>query len=183
MAQSRKQLGTPITLRGGAEVGIPGDLVSLVRASSTTVARTRIAGEPRDVVYCWDDALGTVLWTGGVRFDSEIPAVAPERNALHGTGGCEIALPSTLITFVELNPGEYVVCWEPKNIDDKNVACFNANCELEWKIGDAPGHPPWAYHSVALRPGDRLEAYAKSRGYLSVVDWRTGAVGTTAPYR
>jgi hypothetical protein len=170
-------------LRGGRRVVVGGDVIQLVRTTSTTVARNRLLGEPRDVVFCWDDAAGTALWTGQVRFDSEIPTVAPERNALNGAGGCEIALPSTLITFVELDAGEYVVCWEPKNIDDKNVACFNANCELEWKIGDAPGHPPWAYHSVSLRPGDRLEAYAKTRGYLSVVDWRTGTVAATAPYR
>jgi hypothetical protein len=173
-----------ITLRGGREVAVAGTVISVIRTDTTTEVRTRIDGEPRDVVYCWRDATGLPLWTAQVRAESEVPSVTPMRNAMRTPRMCEIVVPSTIVTFVELDPGEYAVCWDlPENATELNVRCFNAECKPKWTIGIAEGKPFGVYHSISLRPGNLLEAYGKSRGYLSVVDLETGRVIETRPYR
>jgi hypothetical protein len=174
---------TPITLRGGHEVAVGGNVVRTVRTSTTTEVRTRIDPELRDVVYCWDDATGSVLWTAQVRFESDVPAVLPQLNAIRSPHGCEIVVPSNIVNVVELDPGEYVVCWaRPQDATELNVRCFDVECKVKWTIGVAEGKPFGVYEGVSLRPGNVLEAYGKSRGYLSVVDQQTGKVIETRPY-
>jgi hypothetical protein len=174
---------TAITLSGGREVTVLGTVISIIRTDSTTEVRTRIAGEVRDVIYCWNDATGLPLWTAQVRAESDVPAVMPARNVLRTPRMCEITVPTKIVTFVELDPGEYVVCWDrPQDATELNVRCFDVECKPKWTIGVAEGKPFGVYHSISLRPGDRLEAYGKSRGYLSVVDQETGKVIETRPY-
>jgi hypothetical protein len=181
---SRFPDSTPIALRGGREVAVAGTVISVIRTETTTEVRTRIAGEPRDVVYCWNDATGLPLWTAQVRADSDVPSMMPARDAMRTARMCEIIVPTSIVTFVELDQDEYVVCWDlPENATELNVRCFDAECRPKWTIGVADGKPFGVYHSVSLRPGNRLEAYGKSRGYLSVVDQETGKVIETRPYR
>lgn len=176
--------GTAIALRGGREVAVAGTVISIIRTDTTTEVRTRITGEPRDVVYCWNDATGLPLWTAQVRAESDVPSVTPARNTMRTPRACEIVVPTAIVTFVELDPGEYVVCWDlPQDATELNVRCFDADCRPKWTIGAAHGKPFGVYHSVSLRPGNRLEAYGKSRGYLSVVDQDSGKVIETQPYR
>jgi len=156
---------TWFTLQCGREVRVAGTVIDVVRTGTTTEVRTRIPLEVRDTVYCWDDRTGLPLWTACVWLDSVVPAVIPERNTLRHPSGCDIVVPSRIVTFVELNPGEYVVCWDlPQNATELNVRCFDVECRPKWTIGVAEGKPFGVYHSISLRPGNRLEACGKSRG-------------------
>jgi hypothetical protein len=174
---------TRFTLQCGREVGVAGSVIDVVRTGTTTEVRTRIPREVRDVVYCWDDHTGLPLWIGAVRFESAVPAVIPDRNTLRHPSRCDIVVPSSIVNFVELDPGEYVVCWDrPQDATEVNVRCFDVECKVKWTIGIAEGKPFGVYHGISLRPGNVLEAYGKSRGYLSVVDQETGKVIETRPY-
>jgi hypothetical protein len=171
--------GTAILLRGGREVAVGGELVDLVRTETETIARSRDSRQIRDLVFCWNDETGLPLWVAQVRKESAIPTVGAKGNEIEHPSGCKIVVPSSIIDIVELAPFEFVVCWNARTADEDNVAFFDERCDLVWTIGSPPDQPRCAYYNLSLQTTGRLEAYAKGRGFASVVDQTTGAVTET----